>query len=111
MPQFSFLRTYAATQPENGELVGEFRYLDFRKFPYIRQSVDLAGSTLFNRVSDAENHAKVFAEDANKMGAGAWLQGRDEVYLIVEVVHYEGDSDLSMSAYSRVLETIHFKKG
>lgn len=106
MPQFSLIRLRGNT-PYKPQLE---RYLDFRKFPQINLSVDLAGASLFPRTEDAVNHAAVYYKELcqNQGLINNLLGGSKEVTVVVDLIHYSGEYATSLSATTEVLHKIRF---
>lgn len=109
MEQFSILQVVVAPagqEPYN-------KYLNFKKFPEIQLSNDLAASTLFNRVSDAQNHGNVFMdkllEEASPL-ANVFIKGHDSVSVTVRIVHYSGEYITSMNATVEVVGNTTIEK-
>lgn len=97
MEQFSILQVIVSTEGQEPH----HKYLNFGKFPDIRLCDDLAASTLFNRVSDAENHGKKFLEKLQEPGdplAGFFIKGLEGVGVSVRIIHYAGEYATSMAA-------------
>jgi capsid portal protein len=107
MAQFSFLRVRAV---QDGAIHME-RFLDFHKFPQIRLSEDLAGSTLFNRISDAHGHGNVYLETLrNGEGTATFLKEHDDVKVMVDVINYVGPYATSMAPQTESVGSVHLKK-
>ena len=50
----------AEVKPVHGAVEASVKYIDFRGYPLIRASAELAGASLFNRKSDAERHLDIY---------------------------------------------------